>query len=640
MLTRSQVATAVPVNGQRLKQLPVLRRAFLERHANWIVVIGLLLLATALTVPHLPGAFWVDEIITVERAGAPIHGGPFSPAQIWEHTATTTYDQVPGYYMLVSVWGNFTGWSEFSTRALSLLVGLLGIAITYRLGKDLFSPLAGLAAATALTGSALFINFMHEGRNYALLVLLGAAAIWLYHRSITRQTGWWVKGALVITAAGLLYAHYFASLLVFSLCLYHLLFVPKNRQWWHMVLIMGLAGALFLPWFLTSFNVLSGAAAEPWRQDMKMTIPELIDELLSFFSNGNVALLLVVGAFSTHVWKMPERFIWFTLLGSVVLALAVNAWIGMLVSPKFLLYLWVPLALLFGIGTTYLARRQIPPAVILIPWLVVGIWTSINWKDDPIKYVAWDVLHDELANLVAEDDALVFHLHATHWDGAHNQARTHYFHDFPILPTLLWSWPHGTDDGYLNDARTAAEQATRIWSSYDPRFRPDRVSKFDSVMAEEGFGLCGRVIDTPVMAVDLLARPPADIFPLQFGSEQFAGEGIGMAVLGDIVQTASGHLLIPLGWQQGTAVPFYTYSYSLHLLDAHGALAQQADVGLPPNHEFRCQVVQLDVTQLAPGSYKLGLVVYDWQTGARLTAVDTIHDVRGDQISLGSVNIE
>ena len=60
------------------------------------MVIALLLLATLLTVPNLKGAFWVDEVISEDRAGAPLYGAR-TPAEIWEHTAQTTYDQVPGY---------------------------------------------------------------------------------------------------------------------------------------------------------------------------------------------------------------------------------------------------------------------------------------------------------------------------------------------------------------------------------------------------------------------------------------------------------------------------------------------------------------------------------------------------------------
>jgi hypothetical protein len=270
--------------------------------------------------------------------------------------------------------------------------------------------------------------------------------------------------------------------------------------------------------------------------------------------------------------------------------------------------------------------------------VIVGIWTSVKWEDDLIKYVAWDVLHDELVGAVQPNDALVFHLHATKWDGAHNRAREHYFYDFPILPTLLWSWPHSADDGYLSDARNTAENVERVWSSYDPRYKPDRVWKFNAEMVTMGFGDCGRVVDTPMMAVDLFVRPPA--FPLHFGGDLYAGDGIGMALLGSITRERDGDVLVPLGWQQDTSVPLNTYSYAVHLTDSSGTLARQVDLGLPPVHEFSCQAVRLDTSQLTPGDYELALLVYDWQTGNRLNGVDTSSDLSGDHIRLGDITIQ
>jgi 4-amino-4-deoxy-L-arabinose transferase-like glycosyltransferase len=209
----------------------------------------LLLLVTWLAAMHLNGAFWVDEVITVERAGDPVHGGPFSPTEIWQRTADDTYDQVPGYFWLVAAWDNVLGWSEFSTRLLSLAAGLLAVAWTYRLGRDLHSPLAGLGAAAAAASSAYFIYYLHEGRVYAPAVLLGAATIWLYWQIITRRLGWVTQVALVVCVAAVLYAHYFAALLIFAICLYHLLFVPKNRAWWRVVVLMGWQACCFYPGF-------------------------------------------------------------------------------------------------------------------------------------------------------------------------------------------------------------------------------------------------------------------------------------------------------------------------------------------------------------------------------------------------------
>lgn len=626
--------THTPTSVSTIVEQPVQakRQSLLTSRRNWLLVVPLLLLVTWLAVQQLDGAFWVDEVISVDRAGAPLYG-PRTPAGVWEHTAQTTYDQVPGYYTLLSFWGHLVGWSEYAVRALSLLVGLMGVAWTYRLGREMHSPLAGLGAAVALGASALFIVFLHEARTYALLVLLGSVAIWLYWRIVTRPTGRLMQGALVLTAAALLYAHYFSALLVFSICLYHLLFQPKRRDWWRIVIIMGLVGVLFLPWVMTQFDVIDGANSQPWRQAMRMTIPELTHELLDFFGNGSLALLLVMGVFATQIRRRSTVLIWFLLLCPLALALLINAWIGMLVSPKFLLYLWVPLSLLFGLGTASLARRGVQPALLLVPWLLVGVWSSLSWQEDPIKYIEWNVLHSQLEGQTQVDDSIVFHLHATKWDGDHRRAMTHYFSDFPEKPILLWSWPEAADDPYLEGTRAAVADAARVWSSYDPRYVHQRIAKFNSEMTRLGFASCGLFDSAPDMAVELFATAPNDAMPYQFGADRY-DDGIRMTTLGTLPDTSSGRLRLPIGWQMGTDVPVNTYSYALHLMDSSGALVAQHDIGLPPRHQFGCQVVAFD--PLPAGDYQLALVVYAWESGQRLDATDTLTGETADRVVIGT----
>ncbi len=611
------------------------KAAFIASKRNWLLIIPLLLLVTSLAAQHLNGAFWVDEIITVERAGAPIHGGPFSPAQIWERTADDTYDQVPGYFWLVAAWDNLLGWSEFSTRLLSLVAGLLAVAFTYRLGRDLHSPLVGLGAAAAVASSAYFIYYLHEGRIYALSVLLGAATIWLYWRIITRRSGWAAQIALVLCAAAVLYAHYFAALLIFSICLYHLLFAPKNRAWWRVVVLMGVAGALFLPWFLTAFDAIQGANRETWRQELSLGVPQILNALLSSFANGGVPVMLLVGVLAARIRRPAERYIWFVLLVPLALALVVNIWLQMLVSLKFVLYLWAPLALVFGVGLARLVTHGLHPALLLVPWLIVGTWSALTWQVSQVEYVEWEVLRDQLAPQAQASDAVVFHMEAGLWDGDHPRIVRHYFHDFPTLPRLLISWPHDTDARYLETLDPLIGEKQRVWSAYDPRRRPARIKTFEAAMQERGFADCGNAMTAPDMQVDLFARPPQDL-PYQFGGDLY-DDGIAMGVLGAMTENLDGGLLIPLGWQMSQDVPVNTYSFAVHVLDANGVLAAQADVGLPPDHAFGCRAVQ--VPDLARGEYQIALVVYAWETGSRLNAVSAKGLSEGESVSLGTLTI-
>ena len=79
--------------------------------------------------------------------------------------------------------------------------------------------------------------------------------MWSYWRVALhpRPPGPGAQAGLLLGSIGLLYSHYFGSLVLPVLGLFHLLFVPKERRWWRTVLLVGLAAlvaALQLPGFL------------------------------------------------------------------------------------------------------------------------------------------------------------------------------------------------------------------------------------------------------------------------------------------------------------------------------------------------------------------------------------------------------
>lgn len=42
----------------------------------------------------------------------------------------------PLYYILLSIWGTFTGYTEFTTRFLSTIFGILTLPLLYRVGRE------------------------------------------------------------------------------------------------------------------------------------------------------------------------------------------------------------------------------------------------------------------------------------------------------------------------------------------------------------------------------------------------------------------------------------------------------------------------------------------------------------------------
>ena len=72
-------------------------------------------------------------------------------------------------------------------RTLTIFAGLLSLAITYRLARDIVAPIAGLFAIILLASNAFYNYFYAHARMYPLLMLASAIVIWLYLRIICRQ---------------------------------------------------------------------------------------------------------------------------------------------------------------------------------------------------------------------------------------------------------------------------------------------------------------------------------------------------------------------------------------------------------------------------------------------------------------------
>lgn len=120
-------------------------------------------------------------------------------------------NHVPLYFFALHFWIRLTGASEFSIRFLSLIGGLLTLALTYRLAKVGFGRKLGLAAA-ALSAIAPFqVYYSQEARMHiwtAVWVLLAANGLLNALRSPRRWTGWITYAA---AACLTLYTFYFGG---------------------------------------------------------------------------------------------------------------------------------------------------------------------------------------------------------------------------------------------------------------------------------------------------------------------------------------------------------------------------------------------------------------------------------------------
>jgi len=597
----------------------------------WMWLIPLLLLTTWLGARGLNSdPIWYDEYWSIYSAGG-AHYGPLSASGIMQRLAREDPRQTPLFYLMLAEWGSFTGWTPAANRALTLLIGLLAVAWLYRLGGELASPMVGLAAAGVLGTSAFFSAYLHEIRGYSLYVLLTVIFLWVYWRMVyrRRRPGFLLQAALFLTVSGLLHTLYLAAAVVASVSLYHLFFAPKTKRWWQVALLLAAGAVSFVPWSIVGLSAMS--RLNDIDQIFALDTGQILSGVLYEYSNGGVAFLALIAAYSLYTRGRAYGFVLFCGTGILVLSLLINLRIPLIIHIRYLLSLLPLLGLVVGLGIEQLGRRRVSAGLVLAIWLAAGVWNSL-----PVPYTGrnrFDLLADRLAERGRAGDILAFHAADFSWLQA--PVLDYYMHPVPMSFVVMESLP-GTEnsDTFEQAARAFVDDAPRVWLGVSNRWPANfRLDVFHRIL-DENYLSCGEVPGFPDDArfnLYLYARTPHD-FPLRFG------EGIRARLLESLPTAAHDTLPVVLGWSVGGSVPANTYSMALHLDDSSGQLAAQADYGLP-QPGASCQAVELPLGQLAPGDYTVLLTVYNWSTSERLPAENATTDEQGERLELGQLTV-
>ncbi|MGL4648022.1 MAG: glycosyltransferase family 39 protein, partial [Caldilineaceae bacterium] len=196
---------------------------------------------------------WFDEGWSAYAAG--------QPSLIAAANADAT--NPPLYYMILHIAARLWGDSEFGLRAVSLLAGLLAIAVAARWMRESQGPVAALLTAITLAFLPLVWWAMREARMYTLLMLLALLAVWALDRLRRRPARWpWV--VLIVAELAALYTHntgpvvalWLNALVVLAWLVGGRPLRPRPAPWLVSQLAVGL---LWLPYFLTRFAALPAA---------------------------------------------------------------------------------------------------------------------------------------------------------------------------------------------------------------------------------------------------------------------------------------------------------------------------------------------------------------------------------------------
>ncbi len=172
-----------------------------------IVLVSLILFAAALVYLHRLGerSLWLDEATSVSLAN-----------QGWKDffiEAWTTQGNMILYHLLLRGWVHL-GDNEFALRSLSVLFGLLNIAVIYVLGRRFFSEKTGLASAALLAVHSFHIRYAQEARGYTILLFLLMLSTYFFLRLSESPGVKKYRSAYVLISALAIYTHVFAGLVL------------------------------------------------------------------------------------------------------------------------------------------------------------------------------------------------------------------------------------------------------------------------------------------------------------------------------------------------------------------------------------------------------------------------------------------
>ncbi|MCC6564243.1 MAG: glycosyltransferase family 39 protein [Chloroflexi bacterium] len=622
-------------------------------YPRWMPVIGLLLLAAWLAARWLSYDLpFVDEWWSIFKSGGDIYG-PLAPWEVWSRIVTVDPGGMgAGYYIALGGWQALVGSTPLAVRAYSLLMGVLAVAVTYRMGARWFSPGVGLSAALVLATSAFFINFMHEARAYTQVALMAALAVWAYVALMrSARPRWPQAAALTLTLAGLAYSHYVALSVAGVIAVIHLAvgLRARTRVWWAASLAMVVGALLYVPWIPALLEVARRGAGDLNRQFDSMNAGQAIQTLLNAFSNGSPALMLVLlGAALIGVHARPGArsplssgavvALWAVI--GVGLALMVNALVPFLVHLRYLMFAWPALALAVGLGAEALRKRGVPALLILGVWGIVGAAQSLTLDFNRSLFgeiyrapaAGLEAARDRLRDLVRPDDLLLFHF---------QQPGTTPFGLF-IEDYLTRDLPEGlshaqfelmnnsfaeTDAEYRRDVETILGTHERVWTLRVPEVAQSQRSLVLRDALADSYANCGVVVSRPDAELALYRRMP-DLTalrqrpPYQYGSEVTGRARMEIIPLRAIDDRAGGlashsYVGVALGWSAGALLRDGRWSVAVHLVDAAtDRVVQQDDYALPTTG-YGCHVSVFDVPQ-AEGTYRVMVSVYAWETGERL----------------------
>ena len=493
---------------------------------------------------------------------------------------------------------------------------------------------------------------------YAIVVLLGLLTVWSYLRLLMVTKAHVPLIALfVFSAASLLYANYFAVVLLVGIAGYHLLINPyvplladKQRAqhavrlqigiWWRLVFLAACAIMLCLP---TLYGIRGGYSMYAGWDDVRnraLSLPEL-GRVMAHFASHDAFLLLAILLIVGFVWGLRQgsflhAFLLITLFSLIAIFLV--QWSTQIIEftkVRYIVVLWGLFAVWIAVGmvgcgatlvqalNSILTSNTITRArtwrlgfivtgVIALIWFIGGVNANIDpyfmTENGPSGDLPrWRTIVNVLKEQVLPQDVYA------HYSGprARDDDMSFWFtmHEITIPSFITISAFDVENEDW---AWAMVERAWRVWYSQDLR-QPitDEHTRFVERMTNMGYVPCVTPYQDAVMRVDLYVDAPA----FCSDGEPWIRFGEGATLTGwqepPTKATSADTLSFSMGWTIAPTLEAERYSIGLYLMSDASTVAAQADTGLPET-VFGIARLEMPLTDVAPGTYDLYMAVYEW----------------------------
>ena len=289
-------------------------------------------------------SFWIDEVFTVRDAQS-------LSFESWRNIPN------PIPYLAVKLSISLAGSSEWGSRLIPCLIGIISIPAVFGLGRTLFNWQVGLLSGAFVACSSWHLFWTQNARYPVFTFLFAVLTAWFFYTSLERDSTLLTIGALV-SCFCLILSHTLSVVIVPALAAYTvicLLETSNNKRWLNLLIF-------FIPFAIPV---------------LALALPDVRGYLFS--------------GWGRNVWQRSPLYIVLTLVQGVSVPIAVAVFFGFVAtsfnkSTRFLLcYAGVPLVLfliasqLQNVAGYYLFWTT-PAYFILAGVACERVWKAIEMK--------------------------------------------------------------------------------------------------------------------------------------------------------------------------------------------------------------------------------------------------------------------